>query len=113
MYQIKIAKDFSRTPGGRHKRLGPASGEEFRDVLVQTLKMHPNENIEIIFDGAEGYGSSFLEEAFGGLVRLNLFPDNIIRDRLILTANSPDFETYVSETKQYIRDAISRKSIRR
>ena len=35
---VNIARDFSDTPGGRHRSLGPASGEEFRDHLVTLLE---------------------------------------------------------------------------
>jgi hypothetical protein len=71
MKKIDIPKDFSTTPGGRFIEDGPFSGEEFRATLLQPLfeDKEDKEFIEISFDGAEGYQSSFLEEAFGGLVR--------------------------------------------
>ncbi|GAN61619.1 hypothetical protein ACI01nite_24880 [Acetobacter cibinongensis] len=106
MQEIKIATDFSRTPGGRHKKLGPASGEEFRGLLVRKLRENPREKFQIIFDGAEGYGSSFLEEAFGGLVRLGTLSKEDISERLVLKAYSSDYQTYVDEAKQYIHDAF-------
>ncbi len=71
MVTINIAKDFSETPGARYKSDGPYSGEEFREKM---LKLHFSDpkldyDITIILDGTEGYATSFLEEAFGGLAR--------------------------------------------
>ena len=68
MKTINISTDFSRYPGLRYKRLGDHSGEEFRDnLLIPALRDEGGVSIEL--DGTKGYGSSFLEEAFGGAVR--------------------------------------------
>lgn len=68
---INIAKDFSQTPGFRHRDDGPYSGEEFRQEKLEPLFKDKNFNgiVTIILDGAIGYATSFLEEAFGGLAR--------------------------------------------
>ncbi len=65
---ISIAKNFSVRPGGRTKKDGPYSGEEF---LEQFLVPAMDQGIPFVVDlnGTKGYGSSFLDEAFGGLVR--------------------------------------------
>ena len=75
---INIATDFSRYPGGRLLTDGLYSGERFRkEYLLPVLKS--GEHAKIKFDGARGYGSSFLEEAFGGLVREEgIEPDKIL-----------------------------------
>ncbi len=66
---LSIAKDFSEFPAGRERKDGPYSGERFREELLVPL-LRKNDNVlEIDFDGTMGFGSSFLEEAFGGLVR--------------------------------------------
>ena len=65
---ISIAKNFSRVPAGRFREDGPTSGQQFRDdILIPALRK--DDVVEVDLDGVEGYGSSFLEEAFGGLVR--------------------------------------------
>lgn len=64
---LSIARDFSEFPGGRLKTDGPYSAEQFReDVLVPALSQ--GEPLIVVLDGNVG-GASFLEEAFGGLVR--------------------------------------------
>ena len=69
---IKIAEEYTDTPGARYYVQGPFPGEEFRDKYLypKYLKcFEKNEELIVDLDGGYGYGSSFLEEAFGGLVR--------------------------------------------
>ena len=68
MTTISIARDFSVHPGGRTPGDGPYSGEEFRETFLVPVLL-ASERVIIDFDGTRGYGSSFLEEAFGGLIR--------------------------------------------
>ncbi|GCE89413.1 hypothetical protein MSKU15_1014 [Komagataeibacter diospyri] len=105
MITIRIAKEFSTTPGGRFKSMGPSSGEEFRAQLIKALKA--NDYVKVILDGTEGYGSSFLEEAFGGLIRLQEFPPHDVLSRLAIVAETPDYVTYANEAMYYMVDAAS------
>ncbi len=60
-----FAKEFSPYPGPRWIRLGPNSGEKFRNEVLDKMydKKQP---ILIDPDGAKiSYGPSFLSEAFG------------------------------------------------
>jgi len=68
---INIAKEFSNTPGARFKTDGPFSGEEFRETFLEKYFQNPKDDSKILIelDGTEGYPTSFLEEAFGGLAR--------------------------------------------
>lgn len=66
---IDVAVDFSSTPGGRYKAEGEFSGEEFREKFLEP-PIREGKNLAIDLDGPEGFTSSFLEEAFGGLVRI-------------------------------------------
>lgn len=73
---INVARDFSKYPAGRYLEDGPASGQLFRDkYLIPTLK--ESKTLVIELDGTRGYGSSFLEEAFGGAVREGFSPDTV------------------------------------
>ena len=72
MTEVHVATDFSPYLGGRYRDDGPWSGEQFRDdVLLPRLQaaMAANDVLVIILDGVAGVPSSFLEEAFGGLLR--------------------------------------------
>lgn len=97
---INIPKDFSRYPAGRFISDGPFSGEGFRKkFLLPSLKR--GESIRIELDGARGYGSSFLEEAFGGLVRAGLDKATVLR----LIQFSTEDESLESEIRDYIQQA--------
>lgn len=100
MTRINVAKDFSRWPAGRYRSDGPYSGEVFRDdILVPALDKA--EVVEVELDGARGYGSSFLEEAFGGLVRLGRFTSDQLLRRLRVVSN--DDPSLSQEIQAYIR----------
>ncbi len=104
MAEVAIAQDFSRFPGGRYRTDGPNSGEEFRErFLVPALAR--GEQIVLVIDGTSGYPSSFLEEAFGGLVRVNGHRAAELKKHLQIKAHDPSFMPYRSLIWQYIRDA--------
>jgi hypothetical protein len=74
MKTVKVAEIFSKYPGPRYIAEGEYSGEAFRDqVLLPIVKrsIESGEKILIDLDGTNGYGTSFLEETFGGLIRVN------------------------------------------
>jgi hypothetical protein len=99
---INVAADFTRFPAGRYTADGKFSGERFREELL-IPSLEKNEKVLVILDGTMGFGSSFLEEAFGGLARDGRFT----RDRLIsdLELQSRD-QSLVDEIWGYINDAL-------
>ncbi|WP_174275556.1 STAS-like domain-containing protein [uncultured Sphingomonas sp.] len=93
---INVAKQFSRAPAGRYISDGPNSGERFRDqYLVPALKTNGELTLEL--DGTRGYGSSFLEEAFGGLVRVGFAAVDLAK-RIKFRTNDPSL---VAEIESY------------
>lgn len=63
-FTYEFAEKFSKYPGGRYRKHGPFSGEEFRDdVLIPLLDTYPK--VKLNLTGTYGFGSSFLDEAFG------------------------------------------------
>lgn len=101
MKRINIAKDFSRYPSGRFKINGSTSGEEFREVFLEP-EIQQGHSIVVELDGTIGYGSSFLEEAFGGLVRKLRIPGvNLLK---LITLESQD-KSLISEIEDYIKQA--------
>lgn len=104
--KLKVA-DFSDTPSGRYITDGPHSGEEFREkyLLPNYKALKNNEKLIIIIDGVEGYGSSFLEEAFGGLVRIHKIPANELLSRMEIVFDDDYFELYQNRIIAYIKEA--------
>jgi STAS-like domain of unknown function (DUF4325) len=102
--KIIISKDFSEFPAGRNISDGPNSGERFRvEFLEPNLKKE--EIVTVNLDGTMGYGSSFLEEAFGGLVRNNQLNFETLKKKLILEDTR---KIYGELIWQYIKEENSR-----
>lgn len=97
---IDIGKDFSRYPAGRYETDGPFSGELFRTRFLVPI-LNNNQQVAIELDGTAGYGSSFLEEAFGGLVRLG-YSSTQIKTAITLHSEDPSL---LEEIEEYILDA--------
>lgn len=95
---ISVRKDYSRFPAGRFRSDGPYSGEQFREEVLEP-KLRAGDSVEIDLDGVPGYGSSFLDEAFGGLVRKGVLKPSEVNDRLRLKATDPSL---VSEILEYM-----------
>lgn len=104
MKVIRIATEFSKYPGLRFEKLGKHSGEKFRkDVLLPALQ--GNEKVVVHLDGTKGYGSSFLDEAFGGVVRQKV---HIGEDNLSLVS---DDDLLIQEIWGYIAGEKKRLGI--
>lgn len=104
MKLISIAKDYSDTPLGRYPDDGPYNGERFReDILRPALSQEDSVTIDI--DDVEGYGSSFLEEAFGGLVRKGYFTFQELQKKLKILSAKSEFQIYSVLIWRYIREA--------
>jgi hypothetical protein len=98
-----ISTEYTDAPGGRYIDDGPFSGEHFRDTIIKPLikKLKPNERIHLIFDGAYGYATSFLEETFGGLAR-ELGSEQTIN---LFYFESNDEPELIDRIIQYIKEA--------
>ncbi len=70
-----FVKDFSITPGSRELDEGKKahSGEEFRQKYLEpafNTILQKKGKLIVNMDGTIGYGTSWLEEVFGGLSRI-------------------------------------------
>lgn len=98
---ITVAKDFSDCPAGRYYADGPFPGQKFREQLLYPA-LKASDILEVDMDGTLGYGSSFLEEAFGGLVRECGMTAAELRAKLRLKCS---VATYVNRAWKYIDEA--------
>jgi len=92
-----IAAEYSKTPGPRTRAEGKYSAEEFLDVLLLQRFDEAVQSGKVLcvnLDGGYGYGTSFLEEAFGGLAR---------KRGIQAVLDSIDF---VSNEEPYLRDDV-------
>lgn len=125
MMNIKVSVDFSKSPGpryryrsegqsacgqGRGKAIQPApdlhSGEQFRtELLLPRIEdaIRTGQPLTVDLDGTFGFGTSFLEEAFGGLIRENGIPVGDVRS--VLTVVSNEEPELLEEIDAYMDDA--------
>ncbi|TWI96827.1 uncharacterized protein DUF4325 [Mucilaginibacter frigoritolerans] len=103
---VKIARDFSRTPGPRYIKEGKWSGEQFRTEKFYSIFDDAIKNDKIVvvdLDGTLGYGTSFLEEIFGGLIREHHLDYNQILNHLELISNEEPY--LMTDIFAYLKDA--------
>lgn len=101
-----VKNDFSSTPGPRRISEGDFSGELFRELCLEPKLKEAIEKNKILFidlDGTSGFGTSFLEEGFGGLIRINKYSYEDIIAHIELKS---DDEEYIKEDiMAYLEDA--------
>ncbi|CAK2108308.1 DUF4325 domain-containing protein [Vibrio crassostreae] len=102
---MKIIKVSDRypCPGPRYISLGPSSGEDFKNWIKKELER--DKDLTVDLDGTEGYGSSFLEEAFGGLIRDGISA-NIVRNIKLISHEEPEL---IEEINEYIEDEVEKQ----
>ncbi len=104
--RLNIAREYSRCPGARYDREGDYSGERFREhFLLPRLKeaIATGGMLEVVMDGSAGYSTAFIEESFGGLIRVDGLSLQEIKNHLIII--SEEDETYINEINFYLQNA--------
>ncbi|WP_162242630.1 STAS-like domain-containing protein [Methylobacterium sp. Leaf88] len=102
---IQIAQDFSRFPGGRFIFDGPHSGELFREQILAPA-IASGSTVTVVLDGVAGLPASFLEEAFGGLIRKGFKVPDLHR-KLKIVAETKRLQRYPSQIWGYIQTAAA------
>lgn len=103
---LSIAKEFSETPGPRYREEGEYSGQEFLEELLEPKFLAAKrgcEQLVVDLDGTEGYATSFLEGAFGGIAR-KYDPEEILKIIKFKCTDEPflakEIEGYILEARQ-------------
>lgn len=97
---VDVGKDFSRFPAGRTPDDSRYSGQAFRERYLKDNLAHKRK-VLLILDNALSYGSSFLEEAFGGLVRSYGYDIKYLEDLIEIKSSDP---LLIDEIWTYIRN---------
>lgn len=113
---IRISEQFSKYPMGRYfPKDGDFAGERFRKEFLKpalevAIKSGGSEKVEVVLDGVRTFGSSFLEEAFGGLVREENYTHAQLERVLIVSYTQPELSFYAEAIKDYISKARRQNS---
>lgn len=112
---IDLAKQFSAYPSGRVPADGSFYGEKFREeFLVPALDEikdlgEVSAVLTVDIDGVRSFGSSFLEEAFGGLIR-NTKHDPAWAARVLKIKCTQDhLKMYHDSIEVYVQDALAHR----
>lgn len=103
---FKISEKFSATPGPRYITEGDWSGELLRTTILKRVVMEAissGEKITIDLDGTAGFGTSFLEEVFGGLIREDKLRISDLQKVLYFKSNEEPY--LIDDIKEYMEEA--------
>lgn len=103
---ICVAKDFSPTPGARYRADGDWSGQQFREEILEPAfreAVMRGGTVSVELDECEGFATSFLEEAFGGLARRVGGADKVLAVIRVVSQDEPGL---VDDVDYYIRHAL-------
>lgn len=107
--RLSIAREFRRAPMGRNRVDGKYSGEAFREDLLRPRLARAIDKRDVLvvnFDGMSTLTPSFMEEAFGGLVRENSFSvEDVLQVIRFEPEGDPFWDSYFERIKQFMRDA--------
>ncbi|WP_075184689.1 STAS-like domain-containing protein [Teredinibacter haidensis] len=108
MKAFNIGKQFNSHPIGRYYSDGEGSGEEFREdfLLPKLSALGEGEKLCVIIDDdVDGYGSSFLVEAFAGCVIYGHYKSQELLSKLDIVFHDEEFEFFAKRVSKYIADA--------
>lgn len=102
---IHIASEWSKSPTGRYETDGKSNATSFKKKFIYE-PLSRGKRFVIDLDGTHGYGSSFLDEAFAGLVR-----DKHVRKEEffnIFAFKSEEDPSFIDEIAMYV-DEVDQK----
>ncbi|PPK51247.1 STAS-like domain-containing protein [Marinobacter persicus] len=82
-FLIVVVRDFSTRPYGRYYKDGDRSGAKFRDEFLLPA-LQNNDHVTVDLTGYNLYGRSFIDEAFGGLIREGGYSLSDLQDKLTI-----------------------------
>lgn len=106
MPTLKVAADFSPFPGGRYRKYGPYSGEEFREAHLLPTLDRAGEGEVVVVDLADvfTFPPSFLDEAFAALVRKKILTREEFDKRISFRSDDAN-RPYIDLVKKYLDEA--------
>lgn len=111
---ISIAEDFYPYPAGRDDDDGPYNGKKFRtEVLLPRLIEAEQRGLKLVvsLDGLKSCGSSFLESAFGGLIRNGDFDHRSIWKNMEIKYDNPILARYARAVEGHVKRAKNSRTL--
>lgn len=98
--------NWAKSPGGRYRRQGKNSAEEWlQEHLAPAFQaaLDNGEQLLVDLDRVSGFGACFLDEAFGGLVWYYKHPPELVLQTLVLKCEEEP--GIIADIQQYIQEA--------
>jgi hypothetical protein len=103
--KYKFINEYTEFPGGRFERLGPFSGEDFREKVLREIFDSGNK-IEIDATGVvTSFSPSFLDEAFGTLAAEYGY-ENFLNTVTLFSQDNPNL---TDKMLYYVKRAVNVK----
>ncbi len=107
-HKLKIA-DFTKYPGGRYKKYGPGSGEEYRkEHLLPALNKH--DLVELDLSGVYAFSPSFVSEITDQVIRAGLLSHEEYCRRISFVSDKEN-KHYIKKMFEAYRDECDPKFI--
>ena len=107
--KMNIAREFSPMPIGRNRADNPdTSGEVFRDKWLRPMLHRAVKEKDIVvldLEGMDGLNATFMEEAFGGLVRSGEWTADQVLQIIRFVPEKTHYDLYIKNVKDVIREA--------
>ena len=106
-HPLDVAQVFSPFPFGRNSRDGDNNGERFRQQFL-VPRLRADQHLRVMLDNVRRLpSSSWLEEAFGGLIRFDKFSLDFVRSHLQIATQRKDYEEeiwgYIEKAAEDVR----------
>lgn len=107
---IDLANEFGKYPAGRFPTDGSYNGELFREkflkpYLKKLVEGNRSEKLIIDIDGVRAFGSSFIEEAFGGLIRAGIYSSSELSRLIEVQCTKPNLQFYKEMIQHIIKSS--------
>ncbi len=105
MTKLRVA-EFSKFPGGRFKKYGPHSGEEFRRERLMPAINGLKEGEKLVVDLSDVYSFAppFLDEAFCELIRRKIVSYEEFNKKVDFKSDSEN-RVFVSMIRDFLEEA--------
>ena len=110
---LNIAKEFSPMPIGRFRTESKKSGEAFREEILYPKvceAIKNKETLKVDFTDMLNLSAAFLEESFGGLVRIHELDRDEVLKTIEFISEDRLLVTYLELSRDFIEEAVPGKA---
>lgn len=104
--EYNFAEEFTPYPGPREEKIGPNSGEKFRDEILQNFFNDEQPILMNIDDTKISFGPSFLSESFGLFAKNNKLTLSEFSNFVKIKTDTDKGKRFESKMLEYVEREI-------